>query len=426
MADKEYVLGNKARELLTYTNQATKIVTDDVSQRDVRKILQKIAALDDIRDVKQVCGQMIGYLDRKDKQGFTKAAYRCYGEDMRKTAKAIVRDIHAANGKMFVIEYEERLRLIGQILDGCSLMLEYIQICLDMGVISLEKSKVWTKKVLETCYASPCPGNAHGFMEGLSLHYYVHPGGWDDKGSATDFDEEAWYCTMGKALYMEELIGMHGAVLDQYDPGKEIGLIVDEWGTWYNVEPGTNPGFLYQQNTIRDALVAALHLNIFNKHCDRVKMACIAQMVNVLQSVILTEGEKMVLTPTYHVFHMFREHQGAELVESAVIGDGWITREGFDGPAIQESVSLKEDGSLLVTVANLSASDSYPVEIVFAEKKPRPGEVTGRILTGEIHAHNTFEEPDKVKEVAFEGIAATKEGISFTIPAHSVASLHIR
>ncbi len=284
----------------------------------------------------------------------------------------------------------------------------------------------WTKKVLETCYASPCPGNAHGFMEGLSLHYYVHPGGWDDKGSATDFDEEAWYCTMGKALYMEELIGMHGAVLDQYDPGKEIGLIVDEWGTWYNVEPGTNPGFLYQQNTIRDALVAALHLNIFNKHCDRVKMACIAQMVNVLQSVILTEGEKMVLTPTYHVFHMFREHQGAELVESAVIGDGWITREGFDGPAIQESVSLKEDGSLLVTVANLSASDSYPVEIVFAEKKPRPGEVTGRILTGEIHAHNTFEEPDKVKEVAFEGIAATKEGISFTIPAHSVASLHIR
>lgn len=154
MADKEYVLGNKARELLTYTNQATKIVTDDVSQRDVRKILQKIAALDDIRDVKQVCGQMIGYLDRKDKQGFTKAAYRCYGEDMRKTAKGIVRDIHAANGKMFVIEYEERLRLIGQILDGCSLMLEYIQICLDMGIISLEKSKVWTKKVLDVKYIS--------------------------------------------------------------------------------------------------------------------------------------------------------------------------------------------------------------------------------------------------------------------------------
>lgn len=154
MADKEYVLGNKARELLTYTNQATKIVTDDVSQRDIRKILQKIAALDDIRDVKQVCGQMIGYLDKKDKQGFTKAAYRCYGEDMRKTAKGIVRDIHAANGKYFDTEYEERLRLIGKILDGCNLMLEYIQICLDMGTISLEKSKVWTKKVLDVKYMS--------------------------------------------------------------------------------------------------------------------------------------------------------------------------------------------------------------------------------------------------------------------------------
>ena len=154
VADKEYILGNKARELLTYTNQATKIVTDDVSQRDVRKILQKIAALDDIRDVKQVCGQMIGYLDKKDKQGFTKAAYRCYGEDMRKTAKGIVRDIHAANGKYFDTEYEERLRLIGKILDGCNLMLEYIQICLDMGTISLEKSKVWTKKVLDVKYMS--------------------------------------------------------------------------------------------------------------------------------------------------------------------------------------------------------------------------------------------------------------------------------
>ena len=154
MADKEYILGNKARELLTYTNQATKIVTDDVSQRDVRKILQKIAALDDIRDVKMVCQQVIGVLDRKDKKGFTKATYRCYGEDMRMIAKDIVRYIHAANGKMFATEHQERLQLIGKILDNCSLMLEYIQICLDMGVISLEKSKVWTKKVLDVKYMS--------------------------------------------------------------------------------------------------------------------------------------------------------------------------------------------------------------------------------------------------------------------------------
>lgn len=152
MADKEYLLGNKARELLRFTNQATKVVTDDVSQKDVRAILQKIAALDDIRDVKSVCQTTIGQLDSKDKEGFTKAMYRCYGKDMRLIAKGIVRDIHAANGKMFATEYDERLRLIGLVLDGCSLLIEYIQTVLELGVISLKKSEVWTKKVLDVKY----------------------------------------------------------------------------------------------------------------------------------------------------------------------------------------------------------------------------------------------------------------------------------
>ena len=181
----------------------------------------------------------------------------------------------------------------------------------------------WTENVLKTCTARPQPAPENGnpgFMDGLSLHYYVHPGGWQDKGSATDFDEKKWYLTMEKALYMEELIERHGAIMDQYDPEKKIGMIVDEWGCWFDVEPGTNPGFLYQQNTMRDALVAGVTLNIFNRHCDRVKMACIAQMVNVLQSVILTEGPKMIKTPTYYVFHMYKHHQGAELVESFVEG----------------------------------------------------------------------------------------------------------
>lgn len=152
MADKEYLLGNKARELLRFTNQATKVVTDDVSQKDVRAILQKIAALDDIREVKSVCETTIGQLDSRDKEGFTKAMYRCYGEDMRLIAKGIVRDIHAANGKMFATEYDERLRLIGLVLDGCSLLIEYIQTVLELNVISLKKSEVWTKKVLDVKY----------------------------------------------------------------------------------------------------------------------------------------------------------------------------------------------------------------------------------------------------------------------------------
>lgn len=152
MADKEYLLGNKARELLKFTNQTTKVVTDDISQKDVRAMLHKIAELDDIRDVKMVCEETIGQLDRKGKEGFTKAMYRCYGEDMRMIAKGIVRDIHAANGKMFNTEYEERLKLIGQVLDGCSLMIEYIQTVLDLDVISIKKSEIWTKKVLDVKY----------------------------------------------------------------------------------------------------------------------------------------------------------------------------------------------------------------------------------------------------------------------------------
>ncbi len=282
----------------------------------------------------------------------------------------------------------------------------------------------WTKKVLDTCYASPNNPSAHGFMDGLSLHYYVHPGGWDKKGSATEFDEKTWYLTMEKALYIEELINMHSRIMDEFDPEKKIGLMVDEWGCWFDVEPGTNPGFLYQQSTMRDALVAAVSLNIFNRHCDRVKLACIAQMVNVLQSVVLTEGDKMILTPTYHVFHMYRHHQGAQLLDSELAGTETAGAGESSVPALQESVSMQEDGTVIVTIANMSVEKSYPVDLVFMEKKPESAEA--RILTNEMHAKNTFEEPDVVKEEDFDGVTLTERGASFTIPACSVVSLRLR
>ncbi|HKM21203.1 MAG TPA: alpha-L-arabinofuranosidase C-terminal domain-containing protein, partial [Lachnospiraceae bacterium] len=168
----------------------------------------------------------------------------------------------------------------------------------------------WTEGVLKTIY-DHTPEHLHGLTDGLSLHYYVHPGGWENKGSATEFDEKVWYETMNRAFYMETLVNRHADIMNQYDPDKKLGMIVDEWGCWFDVEPGTNPGFLYQQSTMRDAVVAGLTLNIFNKHSDRVKMANIAQLINVLQSVILTEGEKMILTPTYHIFNMYKYHQNA-------------------------------------------------------------------------------------------------------------------
>ena len=286
----------------------------------------------------------------------------------------------------------------------------------------------WTENVLKTCTAHPQPAPENGnpgFMDGLSLHYYVHPGGWQDKGSATDFDEKRWYLTLEKALYMEELINRHGAIMDRFDPDKKIGMIVDEWGCWFDVEPGTNPGFLYQQNTMRDALVAGITLNIFNKHCERVKMACIAQMVNVLQSVILTEGPKMILTPTYHVFHMYKHHQGAELAESFVEGNQMTGAEAeCQVPFIHESVSVSADGTVNVTVNNLSVTEAVPVEISLTEMEPSHVEAT--ILTGKMNACNTFEEPETVKEEAFTDYKTEGRSLSFTMPACSVIAFRIK
>ena len=154
MVEKEFLLGNRARELLKYTKQATRIVSDDVSQRDVRAIIRRIAELDDIRDVKKVCSEVVGVLDKKDREGFTKSTFRLYGEDMRQIARGIMRDIHAANNKHFVTEYNERLRKIDDALDGCSLLLEYIRICVEEKIIGVKKAAVWTKHVTDVKYMS--------------------------------------------------------------------------------------------------------------------------------------------------------------------------------------------------------------------------------------------------------------------------------
>ena len=276
----------------------------------------------------------------------------------------------------------------------------------------------WTEGVLKTTHDHA--EQFHGFMNGLSLHYYTHPEGWEIKGSALDFDEEVWYKTLNKTLFMEELIRRHGAIMDQYDPEKKIGMIVDEWGTWYTCEPGTNPGFLYQQNTMRDALVAGINLNIFNKHCDRVKMANLAQIVNVLQAVILTDGERMIKTPTYHVFDLYKEHQDAELLDSSIETEE-IGTDAWKVPNLQESVSLGRDGRIHVTLNNLSVEKDYEIEAVFAGTEIRAAE--GRILTNEMHAHNTFEKPDLVHPESFDRVKVNGDKIVFTIPACSVLHL---
>jgi len=274
----------------------------------------------------------------------------------------------------------------------------------------------WTDVVLDTTFGR-CPKYLHGQMDHLSLHYYVHPGGWENKGSATEFTTETWYQTMFRALYMEELVEKHAAIMDRYDPEKKVGMSVDEWGGWYDVEPGTNPGFLYQQNTVRDALIAGITLNIFNKHSDRVKLACLAQMVNVLQSVILTEGEKMIKTPTYHVMHMYRHHHDAELVQSSLSGVKGIGTSEYPVPKLTESVSVK-DGIITVTVANLSATEAEKLQLRLQGRGYKILEA--KVVGGDIHSHNTFDAPETVCE---KDLAV--DGLKFTVPAASVVMVRL-
>lgn len=281
----------------------------------------------------------------------------------------------------------------------------------------------WTERVLHTAFDHG--EHANGFMDYLSLHYYVHPEGWEIKGSATDFTEEGWYKSLNKALYMDKLIQRHSTIMDKYDPEKKIGMSVDEWGGWYQCEPGTNPGFLYQQNTVRDALIAGITLNIFNKHCDRVRMAALAQMVNVLQSVLLTEGEKMVKTPTYHVMHMYRYHQDADLLESSLSGVEEIGVGEWKVPKLTESVSVGADGIITITLGNLSMEAEEKVDIQLAGRGYQV--VEAKIVTNQdIHAYNTFEAPDEVVEADFDSYTVTDTGISLTMPANSVAELRIK
>ena len=242
----------------------------------------------------------------------------------------------------------------------------------------------WTKTVMERA------GQA---VDAVSLHYYTVPHeDWQHKGSATDFTDEEYYTTLHKTLQMEELVENHTRIIKQYQGDRKVGLAVDEWGTWYDVEPDTNPGFLYQQNTMRDALVAAINLNIFNNHCDTVCMANIAQMVNVLQAMILTEGSKMVLTPTYHIFEMYKGHQGAKQLESYA-ETTLLNHDDQAVPDLHVSASQQADGSILVTAANLNDTAAIPVTCMLGGAKPTG--VTARVLAGAPAAHNTFAAPEQ-------------------------------
>lgn len=262
-------------------------------------------------------------------------------------------------------------------------------------------------------------------IDGLDLHHYTVVGTWQRKGSATEFGEREWFLALQRARRMDELVTRHSAIMDRYDPTRRVALIVGEWGIWHDVEPGSNPGFLYQQNTLRDALVASTTLDIFNRHADRVRGANIAQMVNVLQAMVLTRGPQMILTPTYHVFEMYTVHHDAVMLPLTVTSAGLYGFGGDSLPAVSASASRDRRGVVHLTMSNLDATQPRAVEAEL--RGTSAAAVTGRILTAPaINSHNTFERPDVVRPAPFSGAQVKGGRLTVTLPPRSVVVLELR
>jgi alpha-N-arabinofuranosidase len=274
----------------------------------------------------------------------------------------------------------------------------------------------WTETLMKNI-----PVNMVG---GLALHHYSVLTWGPNKGSATNFNEDEYFRIMQQALIMDTLVARHSAIMDKYDPQKKVALVVDEWGGWYNVEPGTNPGFLYQQNTMRDAMIAGVTLNIFNNHSDRVRMACLAQAINVLQSVILTDGPKMILTPTYHVMEMYNVHQDAKLLPVAVQTNNY-TYNGKSLPAVSCSASKDSIGLTHISLVNIDSKNAQTLTINVDGAKYNS--FKGRILSSaKLQDYNSFDNPAKIAPQAFNGATLKGNTLSVKMPPFSVVVLELQ
>ncbi|MBB6251970.1 alpha-N-arabinofuranosidase [Nitrospirillum iridis] len=283
----------------------------------------------------------------------------------------------------------------------------------------------------DTAWTETIMARAGKDIDALSMHYYdvaslnsVPKGTWKAKGSATQFNETEWFASVFGAYQTDVLISHHSAVMDKYDPEKKVALVVDEWGTWHDPEPGSNPGFLYQQNSLRDAVVAAVSLNIFHAHADRVRMANIAQMVNVLQAMILTDGPRMLLTPTYHVFDMYQGFQGATSLPVVVTGPDYSVG-GRTVPAVSASAGRGTDGVTRLALANVDPGKAATVQVRLAGLKA--GKVGGRILTAPaMNSVNSFDHPQVVAPAPFKDAKLSGDTVSLTLPAKSVVVLDLQ
>ncbi len=257
-------------------------------------------------------------------------------------------------------------------------------------------------------------------IEGVAMHWYTVID-WAKKGHSTNFDESVYFESMKQALRMEELVTKHSEIMDKYDPEKKVALIVDEWGGWYEPDDTAKWGVLYQQNTIRDAMIAGVTLNIFNNHADRVRGANLAQVVNVLQSVILTDKEKMLLTPTYYVMKMYNVHQDAQLIPLKIESPKYVL-DNKELPAVSVSASKDKNSLVHISLVNIDSQKQNKVKINVQQLGLK--NISGQILTApKITDYNSFENSDKIKSAVFKSFTIKNNQLEITLPPHSVVVL---
>jgi alpha-N-arabinofuranosidase len=266
--------------------------------------------------------------------------------------------------------------------------------------------------------------NAAKNIDALSVHYYTLPTGkWDKKGPATGFNAQDWADTFANTLKMDDIITKHSAVMDKYDPQKRVGLAVDEWGTWYDVEKGTEPGHLYQNNTLRDGVLAAVNFNIFHHHADRVRLTAIAQTVNVLQSMILTKDDKLALTPTYYAFKMYVPFQDSTSLPLDLTAPTF-TQGDKTLPVFNASAAKGKDGKTYIGLANMDPDDDVSLTIDLGALKAKA--VSGQVLTAaKMDAYNDFGKPAAVAPATLKGAKISGGKLTVTLPAKSVVVVNL-
>ena len=290
----------------------------------------------------------------------------------------------------------------------------------------------WTETLMKTAGDLGCGCRPHDHFQAIALHHYsfAQPPEWafsslpGAKGSATEFSLEEYYQTVMNAQRMDELITRHSSIMDCYDPTRRVGLVVDEWGTWFDVEPGTNPGFLFQQNTLRDALVASSHFDTFHRHAERLVMANLAQTVNVLQSVLHTDGARLTLTPTYHVFEMNKRHHDATRLDVHFPAPVDVRPVGdFHLRTLSMSASTK-DGSALLSLTNLDAESERVVDVDLRGGAFHVGRA--RVLMAEVLAdRNTGDQPDAVAPRELDEVKRSGDTLTIQLPPHSFVTVEL-